>query len=239
MRMDEVQQRRFFIRTAIGVLVVVGLVVGGPWIYARFLALHASEPLALTTPTDAPTTPVPAGPIEIDGTWQVGEGSQAGYRLNQTLTGQAATVVGRTEAVTGSIVVTGGFVTEASFVVDAGSIATDKAARDAFFRRALDTTTYPQATFTLTAPMDVSALGATATPLSVTAVGTLTFHGVAQPVTATLQAQRTVDGVEIAGQIPVTLADYDLIAPDLGWLVVDPTGVVEMDLLLGPVEATG
>lgn len=237
--MDEAQQRRFFIRTAIGVLVVVGLVVGAPWIYARFFALDAPEPLALITPTDASTNLIPEGPIEIDGTWQVGEGSQAGYRLNETLSGQAVTVVGRTEAVTGSIVVTGGFVTEASFVVDAGSIATDKSARDAFFRRALDTTAFPQAAFTLTAPIDVSALGASATPLAVTAVGTFTLHGISQPATATLQAQRTVDGVEIAGQVPVPLTDYDLIAPNLGWVVVEPTGLVEMDLLLGPVEATG
>jgi len=70
-------------------------------------------------------------------------------------------------------------------------------------------------------------------PLSVTAVGTLTLHGVPQPATAVLDVQRTAGGVEVAGQIPITLTDFGLTAPDLGWVVVESTGAIEVRLVLG------
>ena len=142
------------------------------------------------------------------------------------------TVVGRTERVTGEVTITGGALAAATVNVDAGSISTDEAARDAFFRRALNTSEFPQATFVLSSPVDVSAIGQSDQPLTVSAAGDLTFHGVTAPVTAELEAQRTSDGVEVVGRIPVTLADFDLTAPDLGWVVVEPTGVVEVRLLL-------
>ena len=41
-----------------------------------------------------------------------------------------------------------------------------------------------------------------------------------------------VDGVEVVGTIAVTLRDFDLEAPDLGWVVVEPTGTIEVRLLL-------
>jgi len=39
--------------------------------------------------------------------------------------------------------------------------------------------------------------------------------------------------VEVAGQIPITLTDFGLTAPDLGWVVVEPTGAIEVRLVLG------
>jgi polyisoprenoid-binding protein YceI len=176
---------------------------------------------------------VPTGPIEIDGIWQVTAGSEAGYRLGEVLSGQQAVVVGRTDEVSGTVEIVDGFMTAATITVQAGSISTDESARDAFFRRALDTTSFPTATFTLTEPVDVSAIGSSAAPMSVAAVGVLTLHGVGQPVTTTFDVQRTADGVEVAAQVPVTLADFDLEAPDLGWVVVEPTGAVEVLVRLG------
>ena len=117
-------------------------------------------------------------------------------------------------------------------MVDTASIGTDESARDAFFRRALDTTTYPQAVFTLTEPADVSAVGTTTEPVAVRATGTLAFHGVRHQVTVELQVRRTLDGVEVAGQVPVTLSDFGLEAPDLGFVTVEPTGSVELLLVL-------
>lgn len=227
-------RRRWLVTTLVVVVVAVGLIVGGPWFYARVLAPDARAPLALTTPTATPSVDpdAPLPPLEVDGTWQVGAGSAAGYRLGEVLSGEQVTVVGRTEQVTGSLTVAGGQLTEATVRVDTASIATDESARDAFFRRALDTTTFPEATFTLTAPVDVTAVAAATAPVAVAAPGTLTFHGVSQPVTAELLVQRTPEGIEVAGQVPVTLESFGLDAPDLGFVTVEPTGSVELLLVL-------
>ena len=231
--MSEAQRRHWLVWTVVGVLVAVALVVGAPWVYARFIAREAPDPLALSTPTTSAEAQIPTGRLEIDGTWSVGEGSEAGYRLGEVLSGQQTTVVGRTEGVTGTVVVNGGMLDEATIVVDAGPISTDAGARDAYFRRALDTSSFPEARFELTEPVDISALGQADVPLSVTAVGTLTLHGVPQPATAVLDVQRTAGGVEVASQIPITLTDFGLTAPDLGWVVVESTGAIEVRLVLG------
>jgi polyisoprenoid-binding protein YceI len=122
--------------------------------------------------------------------------------------------------------------TTALVVVDTGSIATEESARDAYFRRALDTSTFPEASFKLTEPLDVSALATAVQAVHLDAVGTLTFHGVSQPVTASLDVQRTAAGVEVVGSVPVVLEDYGLSAPELGFVTVEPQGTVEMLLQL-------
>jgi polyisoprenoid-binding protein YceI len=223
-------QRRWLVLTIAGVLVGVGLVVGAPWVYANFMVREAPDPLMLTTPEVVRT--VPSGPLDIDGTWEIQPGSEAGYRLNEVLYDTEVTVVGRTESVAGVVAIDDGVLVEARVAVDAGSIPTDESARDAFFRRALDTTSHPEAVFELTEPVDVSAIGLANEPLTVQAVGTLTLHGVTQPVTATLEMQRTVDGVQVLATVGLVLEDYGLSAPDLGWVVVEPAGTVEALLLL-------
>lgn len=227
-------RRRWLITTLVVVVVAVGLIVGGPWLYARLVSSEPREPLTLSspTPTVPSESPSPPAAIDVDGTWQVAAGSQAGYRLGEVLSGEQVTVVGRTDQVTGSVVVAAGQLTEATVVVDTASVATDESARDAYFRRALDTSTYPTATFTLTAPVDVTAVGTSTAPVAVEATGTLVLRGVSQPVVASLQVQRTADGIEVAGQVPVTLEQFGLDAPDLGFVTVEPAGAVEMLLVL-------
>lgn len=224
--------RRVLVRTVVGVLAAAALIVGGPWVYARMIAGDQPDPLALSSPSPTTEAEVPTGPVDVDGTWTVQPGSEAGYRLREVLSGEEVVVVGRTDQVTGTATVSDGRLVEARVVVDAGSISTDEAARDAFFRRALDTTSFPEATFELSEPVDVSALRTSSQPVSVTATGVLTLHGVAQTVTVSLEAQRAPGGTEVVGQVPVTLADFDLTAPDLGWVVVDPAGTIELRLLL-------
>ncbi|MCU1431340.1 MAG: YceI family protein [Actinotalea sp.] len=231
-------RRRWLIGTLVAVLVAVGLVVGGPWVYARFVVRDAPDPLAFSTPTPSPSTSSGAEPdetpvpIDVDGTWAVGDGSQAGYRLGEVLSGEQVTVVGRTDVLNGAFVVDGGQLTSAEVVVDTASIVTDESARDAYFRRALDTTDFPQAIFSLAAPVDVSAVGTASQAVAVEAAGTLTFHGVSNAVTASLQVRRTTAGIEVVGTVPVVLADYGLEAPDLGFVTVEPNGTVELLLVL-------
>ncbi|MCL3860570.1 YceI family protein [Actinotalea sp. K2] len=222
-----------WVATVIGVL-VLGM-VAGPWAYARWIAPDAPGPFALSTPAPVEETEAPVDDPDddvVEGTWVVGEGSQAGYRLAEVLSGQPVTVVGRGSEVSGTVVVAGGQLVEAQIVVGVASISTDESARDAYFRRALDTSTYPESTFVLDTPVDLGPLASQGTAVELQAVGTLTLRGVARQVTASLEVQRTADGVEVAGQVPLTLADHGLTAPDLGSVTVEPTGSVELHLLL-------
>jgi polyisoprenoid-binding protein YceI len=218
-------------------VVAVGAVTGGPWLATRLTDRPAPPPLTLSS-SSAPAID-PDAPLDPDGTWVVADDSQAGYRIGETLAGAQAEVVGRTAEVNGSVTVAGGALTEARVTVGADSISTDQAARDVYFRRALNTTTYPQASFTLSAPVDVSAIAAQQVPVEVAAPGRLTIGGTTVDATATLKVQRTAGGLEVAGTIPVTLTDLGLTAPELPGLSVDPQGAVEVLLVLVRDDARG
>ncbi|MEK8225594.1 YceI family protein [Oerskovia sp. M15] len=131
--------------------------------------------------------------------------------------------------------VEGGVLTSASIEVDMTSIETDDSGRDRQFLGILDTSEHPTATFVLTTPVDLSGLASgTAT---VEATGTLTIKGVAHDVTVTLDAQSSGGGAQVSGSIPVTFSDYDVSAPNLGFVTVEDTGTVELLLELTPADA--
>ena len=211
-------------------VVVVGAaaLIVGPGLYADW----ANDAAA-----DAPALEGAAGPLPdaeaAAGTWTVSDGSFAGYRLDEVLQGEDVTVTGRTEEVTGSVTVADGAITEADIEVDIASVATDEANRDAYFRDdAMEVGTYPTATFELTEPAPIEE-GATAVELT----GDLTVHGVTQ--SATFDAEVAGDAasgdvVQVIGSIPITFADFEVEAPDLGFVTVEDEGSIEFSLQLQP-----
>lgn len=230
-------------RRVVVTLVVVALAalaaVIGPWAYA---GLRGPAPAAFTD--SGPVVPGAAQEegegsgtavpdvVDTDGTWRSSGGSLAGYRIDEVLSGQEVTVVGRTPDVEAEVVVADGVLTAATITVDTASITTDESARDAYFRRALGVTANPTATFVLGEPVDVTAVGDADGPVVIEAAGTLTLAGVAREVVATLEMQRTADGVAVAGSVPLVLTDHGLTAPDFGFVAVQPDGVVEVQLRL-------
>lgn len=222
-------RRRWMVLTLVAVLLTVVAITGGPWLYSRLMTAAAPAPLALTTPSRAPSND-PSTPLVLDGSWRVAAGSQAGYRIGEVLSGTSLEVVGRTDEVTGAVTITAGAMSLVTVVVQTAGIATDESARDTYFRRALDTSTYPEATFTASGPVDVSGLATATAPLSVDVPGTLTIRDRALDVTATVQVQRTEAGLEAVGGITVTLADLGLTAPKLPTLTVSDPASVEFRL---------
>ncbi len=223
--------RRWLIGTIVGLVLAVAAVTGGPWVYAHVMAEPPAEPLALTSPT-AEATQDPDAPIDPDGTWEVADGSQAGYRIGEVLNGDEVEVVGRTDQVSGTATVADGTLEAADVTVDVGSIATDQAARDLYFQRALNISAYPEAYFELSTPVDVADVGTEPGPVEIAVPGRLTIGAQTVDVTADLKVQRTVEGLEVAGSIPVVLEDFGLTAPNLGFVTVESRGSVEMLLLL-------
>ncbi|MHB1170957.1 MAG: YceI family protein [Lacisediminihabitans sp.] len=197
----------------------------GPYAYAGYVASVVSAPPSLD-----PTAAASAATVDADhlsGTWKVGKGSFAGYRVKEVLLGRNATVTGRTSNVTGSLTAQGLTLTAATISVDVGSIATTEPARDAYFRdTALQVSQFPTATFALTDP--VRAVRPTpGRPQSFTARGELMLHGVTKTVTVTLDAALTKDGAQVTGSIPITFSDFGVQAPGLGFVTVEGTGSVE------------
>ena len=59
-----------------------------------------------------------------------------------------------------------------------------------------------------------------------------TIRDVAREVTVSMQVQRSGDGVRVSGSIPVTVTDFEIEAPDLGFVQVEDAGTIEMLLVL-------
>jgi polyisoprenoid-binding protein YceI len=166
-----------------------------------------------------------AGEGGLDGTWNVDptvgsfddfSGSFVGYRVEEELANiGAATAVGRTPDVTGSFTFDGTTVSAAEFTADLTTLQSDKSQRDGQLRRqALETNTYPTATFTLTQPIDLGSLPTDGQVVSATATGDLTIHGQTQSVQIPLEARLSGDTVTVTGSIDIVFADYGISQPN-------------------------
>src|SRR5450432_2857408 len=97
------------------VATVLVLGVAGSFVFLHFFISPAPAPLGL--PPLSATGPAADG-SSIDGTWTVGSGSLAGYRVQDDFLWQRGSVVGRTSSVTGTVVIANTEVSSASFRVD-------------------------------------------------------------------------------------------------------------------------
>lgn len=215
-------KKRWLVALAIVILAVAG-VIGGTALYAKIENDRAPAALGLSSPSP---DSVRLGVDDIAGDWTVADGSQAGYRVNEVLNGQDVTVVGRTTDVEGTVTVDGTELVAADVTVSMTTVATDNSSRDRQFLDILTTAEHPEATFSLTEPVDIAAV--TDGVATVQATGDLTVAGVTQSVVVDLEAQTTADGVEVSGSIPVTFATYGIEAPNLGFVKVEDSGTIEM-----------
>jgi polyisoprenoid-binding protein YceI len=235
--------RRTRLLLAIGVPVVVLAVLAvalGPGVYAA-LQPEAPAPLTVQEPASTPsegadepadeqptTSPGPSADeaADLEGAWTVGEGSQAGYRVEEVLRGEDVTVVGRTDQVSGTAEVADGALTEAVVEVDVASISTDSGNRDQYFaNQAMRVSEHPTATFTLTEPVPLPELGEEVS--QVRASGTLELVGQSRPVSADIEVLREGSTVRASGAVDVTFADWGIEAPSLGFVEVEDAGQVE------------
>ncbi|ALD11731.1 YceI family protein [Clavibacter capsici] len=228
------KKTKIILGTSAAVVVVLGVSAAafGPAFYRDVVVgAPAAAPSVSAAPADSTLDT-----SNLSGDWTIGAGSTAGYRVAEVLNGTDVTVVGKTEDVSGTITVDGSTLKDATVKVDVGSIATDQAPRDDYFRgTAMEVAKYPDATFTLTQPVD-AAVPASGQVATVQATGELTMHGVTQTVTVPLQAALTADGVQVSGSIPVTFSDYGVEAPSLGFVSVQDKGTVEFLVKATPAK---
>ena len=237
----------------IGAIVVVALVAaGGLWWFLRddapdAVSLDAArESVEATSSTvDGAAAPVDESPDGLDGTWTVdtdtgdfdfesASGTFAGFRVQEELsTIGSTTAVGRTGDVSGSITIAGDAVTEGSFTVDLTTITTNDDRRDSRVQSALDTGQHPEATFTLTGPIQLGAGAVEGEPVSTTASGDLTIKGTSRPVQVAVEAQLVDRVIVIVGSVDIVFSDFGVETPSAPIVLsVDDEGVMEFQLLL-------
>ncbi len=218
-----------------GVIAVVVLVVAVPFIYINFIEGDPAPPLSLdqVTTTSGASDPSAAVPLtSIDGTWSATEGSQAGYRIKETLFGQSTEAVGRTTKVTGQLAASGTTVSAAAFSVDLTSVTSDQSQRDGQFQgRIMNTSKFPTATFTLTSPIDIGSIPADQQEIAVKATGDLTMHGVTKSVTFDLTAKLDGQHIDVAGSTTIVFADYGIDNPSAGPAQTGDDGLLEVLLV--------
>lgn len=208
----------------ITVVALVALLFAGVWAYSH---LPAPAPLAL--PPTAATTPVG----ELDGTWVVATGSEAGFRIEQTIFGMTSDIVGRTGTVSGTVVIAGNQVSSATFDVDLTTVTADgKMAPQ--FAISLDTPNTPHATISIAQPVPLSAAFGAGETMTATVTAQLQLRGTTHPVTLTMSGRRDGSALQVAGSVPVSFEDWGIPDPTgYGWLAsVADHAVAEFYLVL-------
>jgi polyisoprenoid-binding protein YceI len=180
------------------------------------LAVAATGVIVTLTPGPAPLAlpkdaAAPSGPL--DGTWRVTAGSIAGFRIRETIIGFSNEVTGRTDEVTGTVIVAGTEVSSATFQVSVRAITVNGKADQPQLISSLSATDHPIATITLTAPLLLPATFSAGVTVTRTAAATLTLNGITRQVTVTLSARRDGTAIEAAGSLPVTFADFRIAGP--------------------------
>lgn len=178
----------------------------------------------------------------VEGTWTVDpsvgsfedfSGTWAGYRFQEELaTIGTNTAVGRTPDVSGTMSVTGEGVTAVDVEVDLTTLESDSGRRDGALRtRGLESDRFPTATFTLTEPITLPVGLTDGEPVTLSATGELTIHGVTNEVTLDLDAELQGDNAVVVGSAPVLLADYAIDPPTgLSVLSIADEGTFEFQL---------
>ena len=181
---------------------------------------------------------IKAASTELDGEWHVVKGSphnftSAGFTIDEILPADKRTTSGSTKEVTGQATISGSVVEEATITVDMTSLTTDKKVRDQNMKTKLfEVTKFPESTFTLTKPADLSSVPDDASPATIPLTGDLTIHGETQEVTTDFQVVRDGDTIILGGDIPINRLDFGIETPEMIAAKISEVGDVNVRVTL-------
>lgn len=204
---------------------VVLLVLAGAGLYASIPLLVGPAPAPLGLP--APATSAGTSAVSIEGTWVVGTGSMAGYRVRASILGQGGDIVGRTSTVSGTVVITGNAVESASMSVDLTTIEQGGKLQPQL-AKIIDSGADPDATFRLTSPVTLESTPVIGKTFSESATGLLVMNGISHSVNASLTARDDGTSLAVVGSIPILFSDWGIVAP---WGLEDH-GAIELLVIL-------
>jgi len=252
-------RKRWVVATTATVVIVGGAIGGGAWWFLRDDAPPAVDlqsatqsigddsTAATAADTEAATTVAASGnsatATSVSGTWgvdtSIGEfsfedstGTFVGFRVEEELSSiGSTTAVGRTPSVSGTITFDDTTLSAATIEADMTAISTNDSRRDDRVHDALETASFPTATFTLTEPIDLGDAVTTGAATTVEATGYLTIHGVTTTVTLPLEAELVGDTIAVVGSLDIDLSTYGVEAPSAPIVVsVSDQATIELQL---------
>ncbi len=225
---------RAWVAVILVVVAIIATVIAAPFVYK---AARGGD--------DAPVAAISTDQAEaavggLDGVWVVVPGEEpnrtvAGYTVDEILRGEPVTVVGSTEQVAGRVRIDDTLLTSAEFETRMGAVATDNSSRDSRARspEILDAEGHPVSTLALAEPVDLSGLPGDGTASTLPMTVELTIKGVPVRKTVPVTVLRSGEQLIASGAIPVTWSEFDITAPSLGFVTVDPAGTVDFRVTLG------
>jgi polyisoprenoid-binding protein YceI len=230
-----------------GKLVIVGVVVlvlalGGGYLLLASRTSDSPPPAALdpapsTTAGQATGRTQADGAATPDGTWQVSDdgSSYVGYRVKEQLAflDSPSEAVGRSTAVTGTMEVAGDTVEKVRIEADLTRLTSDESRRDnAIRQRGLESDRYPTATLELAEPIKLATAPVQGQEVRGQGKGRLTVHGVTREVDLDLRGRWSGSTIQVVGQLPVKMSDYQIQAPRFGPVVsIEDSAAVEFSLV--------
>jgi polyisoprenoid-binding protein YceI len=230
-----------------GKLVIVGVValvlaLGGGYLLFAARTSDSPPPAALdpaptTTSGDATGTSQADGAATPDGTWRVSDDGRSfvGYRVREQLAflGSPNEAVGRSNAVTGTMEVAGDTVEQVRIEADLTQLASDEGRRDnAIRQRGLESARYPTATLELAEPIRLASTPVQGQDIRGQGTGRLTVHGVTREVDLDLTGRWSGSTIQVVGQLPVKMTDYQIEPPRFGPVVsIEDSLAVDFNLV--------
>jgi polyisoprenoid-binding protein YceI len=233
---------KFVGRIVISLVLLVAVVYGGILLWTKVInkpedRLSESDLGAalVTEDTAAQSAPNDVESGDVSGTWTATSESTLGYRVKEVLGGVDTEGVGRTSQVNGEIVLDGTTLTSARFSVPVATITSDSSRRDSQFTgRIMDAAAYPEATFTLTTPVDLQRIPTAGERITVDVTGELTLRGTTKSVTFPLTAEYSGTRIAVLGNIEIVFADYGIPNPSNNFVKTGDDGLLEFILVFAP-----
>ena len=225
----------------IGVVVLVLALSGGYLLFASRTSDSpppaALNPAASTTAGQASGTTGADSADSPDGSWQVSDdgSSYVGYRVKEQLAflDSPNEAVGRSSAVTGTMEVAGDTVEDVRIEADLTRLTSDETRRDnAIRQRGLESERYPTAILELAEPIKLAKVPVEGEEVRGQGKGRLTVHGVTREVDLDLRGRWSGSTIQVVGQLPVKMSDYQIEAPRFGPVVsIEDSAAVDFSLV--------
>lgn len=223
--------RKLVVSIFVVLILLTSAIAIGPVLYSLFMGAGVKTEGIDESKLEASST-------DLDGQWNVVQGdihnfTSVGFTFFEVLPAEEKETSGSTTDVTGEASISNGVMEQARVVVAMDTLTTDKEVRDQNMKDKLFITEdYPEATFELSEPADLSGLPEDGTVGEVELTGELTIKDKTNLITHTFDAVRSGDQILIAGDVPINRLDYDVITPELIAATIDEQGDINLRIAL-------
>lgn len=222
----------------IAVIIAAVLAIGvGVW----YFVIKDDSLEVSTSNIDTRTTDDLEESDSINGTWivQLQDDVFIGYEIEELFGSDTVkkTAVGKSQAVSGTLVIEDDVLTEGNITVDMTQLQSDSSSRDSKMENeGLETNDFSEAKFVANANQSLKDSVTKNKDVEVNISGKLTLHGVTKDISLKLTANWNGKVIVLSGEHEIQLSDYEISPPDTPFVKVDDKGSIKFQLLFFPQE---